>query len=115
MKTVLNDLCSHISYERDGRLVHTDKNTGVQMVSIYTWPSLSGAREALANAFGKIEWQKFNEPPPQGVIKTERSVRRDLVLRAQPQFAYSRPVPLNLAPYSPHLANYRRAWWQKSQ
>jgi hypothetical protein len=59
MKTVLNNLSSHIGYEHDGRLVHTDKKTGVQMVSIYTWPSLSGAREALANAFGKIEWQKF--------------------------------------------------------
>jgi hypothetical protein len=66
MKTVLNNLSSHISYERDGRLVHTDKQTGAQMVSIYTFPSLSGAREALANAFGKIEWQKFNEQPPQG-------------------------------------------------
>lgn len=63
MKTVLNNLCSHIGYEHDERLVHTDKKTGMQMVSIYTWPSLRGAREALANAFGKIEWQKFNEPP----------------------------------------------------
>jgi hypothetical protein len=63
MKTILNNLCSHISYERDGRLVHTDKKTGAQMVSIYTWPSLRGAREALANAFGKIQWQKFNESP----------------------------------------------------
>ena len=69
MKTVLNNLSSHISYEHDGRLVHTDKKTGVQMVSIYTWPSLSGAREALANAFGKIEWQKFNEQPPQGAMQ----------------------------------------------
>ena len=69
MKTILNNLCSHISYERDGRLVHTDKKTGAQMVSIYTWPSLSGAREALANAFGKIEWQKFNEPPSQGAMQ----------------------------------------------
>jgi hypothetical protein len=62
MKTVLNNLSSHIGYEHDGRLVHTDKTTGVQMVSVYTWPSLGRAREALANAFGKIEWQKLNEP-----------------------------------------------------
>jgi hypothetical protein len=62
MKTVLNNSCSHIGYEHDGRLVHTDKKTGAQMVSIYTWPSLRGAREALANAFGKIQWQKFDEP-----------------------------------------------------
>jgi hypothetical protein len=68
MKTILNNSSSHISYEYDGRLVHTDKKTGLQMVSIYTWPSLSKAREALANAFGKIEWQKFNRPPPQGAI-----------------------------------------------
>ena len=60
MKTVLNDLSSHIGYERDGRLIHTDKKTGVQMVSIYNWPSLSGAREALASAFDKIEWQKLD-------------------------------------------------------
>jgi hypothetical protein len=42
--------------------VHTDKKTGVQMVSIYTWPSLRRAREALANAFGKIEWEKTKPP-----------------------------------------------------
>jgi hypothetical protein len=66
MKTILNSSSSHISYENDGRLVHTDKKTGLQMVSIYTWPSLYGAREALANAYGKIEWQKFNELPSQG-------------------------------------------------
>jgi hypothetical protein len=59
MKTILNNSSSHISYDHDGRLVHTDKKTGLQMVSIYTWPSSSGAREALANAFGKIEWQKL--------------------------------------------------------
>jgi hypothetical protein len=66
MKTVLNDLSSHISYEHDGRLVHTDKKTGVQMVSIYTWPSLRGARKALANAFGKIEWPKSDEQHRRG-------------------------------------------------
>jgi hypothetical protein len=88
MKRILNNSSSHISYEHDGRLIHTDKKTGLQIVSIYTWPSLSGAREALSNASGKIEWQKFNEPPPKGPFKTERSVRDDLVLRARPQFAY---------------------------
>jgi hypothetical protein len=62
MKTILNDLCIHVGYEHDGRLVHTDKKTGVQMVSIYTWPSLRRAREALANAFGKIEWEKTKPP-----------------------------------------------------
>ncbi len=61
MKTALNNLTSHIGCE-EGRLGHTDKKTGMRMVSIYTWPSLRGAREALANAFGKIEWRRFNEP-----------------------------------------------------
>jgi hypothetical protein len=31
MKTILNDLCIHVGYEHDGRLVHADKKTGVQM------------------------------------------------------------------------------------
>jgi hypothetical protein len=69
MKTILNDLCIHVGYEHDGRLVHTDKKTGVQMVSIYTWPSLRRAREALANAFGKIEWEKLTKPPSAAVQK----------------------------------------------
>jgi len=63
MKTVLDDLCIHVGYEHDGRLIHTDKMTGVRMVSIYTWPSLRGAREALADAFGQIEWEKLTKPP----------------------------------------------------
>jgi hypothetical protein len=67
MKTILNDLCTHVGYEHDGRLVHTNKKTGVQMVSIYTWPSLRRAREALANAFGKIEWEKLTKPPSAAV------------------------------------------------
>jgi hypothetical protein len=67
VKTVLNNLCSRIGYERDGRSVHTDKKTGAQMVRIYTWPSLRGAREALVNTFGETEWQKFNEPPSMAI------------------------------------------------
>ena len=29
VKTLLNDLWTHIGYEDDGRLVHTDKRTGM--------------------------------------------------------------------------------------
>ena len=64
VKTVLNNLSTHIGYEDDRRLVHTDKRTGTQMVSVYTWPSLVSARQALAIGFSKIEWEELNEPPP---------------------------------------------------
>ena len=33
VKTLLNNLRTHIGYEDDGRLVHTDKKTGVQRVA----------------------------------------------------------------------------------
>ena len=78
MKTVLNNLCIHVGYEHDGRLVHTDQKTGVQMVSIYTWPSLRGAREALANAFGKIEWEKLIGAALGGRLKLSRPLRGGL-------------------------------------
>jgi hypothetical protein len=61
-KAVHHELCIHLGYEHDGRLVHTEKKTGMQVVSIYTWPSLRRGREALANAFGKIEWEKLKKP-----------------------------------------------------
>jgi len=38
MKTLLNNLWAHIGYEDDGHLVHTDKRTGMQFVSVKTWP-----------------------------------------------------------------------------
>jgi hypothetical protein len=60
----LNNLRTHIGHEDDGRLVHTDKRTGKQLISIKTWPSLVAARQALAIGFGKIEWEELNEPPP---------------------------------------------------
>jgi hypothetical protein len=56
VKTVLNNLWTHIGFEDDGRLVHTDKKTGVQFVSVKTWPSLMAARQALDAGFSKIEW-----------------------------------------------------------
>jgi hypothetical protein len=64
VKTLLNNLWTHIGYEDDGHLVHTDKRTGMQLVSVKTWPSLVSARQALAIGFSKIEWEELKEPPP---------------------------------------------------
>jgi hypothetical protein len=74
VKTVLNNLWTHIGYEDDGRLLHTDKKTEprqfvllelhVQLVSVKTWPSLMAARQALDAGFGKIEWEGLKDPPP---------------------------------------------------
>jgi hypothetical protein len=64
VKTLLNNLWTHIGHEDDGHLVHTDKRTGKQLVSIKTWPSLVSAQQALAIGFSKIEWEELNEPPP---------------------------------------------------
>jgi hypothetical protein len=55
VKTVLNNIWTHIGYEDDGRLVHTDKRTGMQFVSVKAWPSLVSARQALDAGFSKIE------------------------------------------------------------
>jgi hypothetical protein len=63
VKTVLNNLWTHIGYKDDGRLVHTDKKTGMQFVSVKTWPSLMAARQALDPGFSKIEWEELKEPP----------------------------------------------------
>jgi hypothetical protein len=46
VKTVLNNLWTHIGHEDDGRLVHTDKRTGMQFVSVKMWPNLVAARQA---------------------------------------------------------------------
>jgi hypothetical protein len=64
VKTLLNNLWTHIGHEDDGHLVHTDKRTGKQKISIKTWRSLVSAREALAVGLSKIEWEELNEPPP---------------------------------------------------
>ena len=64
VKTVLNNIWTHIGYEDDGRLVHTDKRTGMQFVSVKAWPSLVSARQALDAGFSKIEWEELKEPPP---------------------------------------------------
>jgi hypothetical protein len=44
--------------------VHTDKRTGVQMVSLKAWPHMVSARQAVAIGFSKIEWKELKEPPP---------------------------------------------------
>jgi hypothetical protein len=63
VKTGLNNLWTHVGYEDDGRLVHTDKKTGMQFVRVKTWPSLMAVRQALDAGFSKIEWEELKEPP----------------------------------------------------
>jgi hypothetical protein len=57
VKTVLNNLWTHIGYEDDGHLVHTDKRTGAQKISRKAWVNIATARKALAAGLGEIEWQ----------------------------------------------------------
>jgi hypothetical protein len=64
VKTVLNNLWTHIGYEDDGHLVHTDKRTGVQRTSLKTWPDVAISKEAVAAGFSKIEWEELKELPP---------------------------------------------------
>jgi hypothetical protein len=63
-KTLLNDLWTHIGYEDDGRLVHTDKRTGGQKISLKAWFDVASARRALDAGFKKIQWKELKEPPP---------------------------------------------------
>jgi hypothetical protein len=67
VKTLLNNLWAHIGYEDDGHLVHTDKRTGAQRVSLQKWSDPASAKKALAaGGPGKIEWEELKEPPPAG-------------------------------------------------
>ena len=72
VKTVLNNLWTHIGHEDDGRLVHTDKRTGMQFVSVKTWPNLVAARQARDIGFRKIEWEELKELPPAAQPHFER-------------------------------------------
>ena len=64
MKTLLNNLWAHIGYEDDGHLVHTDKRSGRQRISLETWSDIASAKKALAAGLSKIEWEELKEPPP---------------------------------------------------
>jgi hypothetical protein len=64
VKTLLNNLRTHIGYEDDGRLVHTDKRTGAQKISFKAWFDVASARRALEAGIEKIEWKELKEPPP---------------------------------------------------
>jgi hypothetical protein len=64
VKTVLNNLWTHIGYEDDGRLVHTDKSTGAQKISLKAWFDVASARRALDAGIEKIEWKELKELPP---------------------------------------------------
>jgi hypothetical protein len=56
VKTLLNNLWAHLSYEDDGHLVHTDKRSGAKRTSLETWPDGASAKEAVAVKLSKIEW-----------------------------------------------------------
>ena len=64
VKTLLNNLWTHIGYEDDGHLIHTDKRTGKQKVSLETWPNVASAKDAVATKLSKIQWEDLKEPPP---------------------------------------------------
>jgi hypothetical protein len=64
VKTLLNNLWTHIGFEHDGYLLHTDKRTGKQKISLQMWPDLATAKIAVAKGLGKIEWEDLKEPPP---------------------------------------------------
>jgi hypothetical protein len=65
VKTALNSLWTHIGYEDDWRLVHTDKRTGAQKnQSLKMWFDVASARGALDAVIEKIEWKELKEPPP---------------------------------------------------
>ena len=64
MKTLLNNLWARIGYVDDGHLVHTDKRTGKQKISLKTWPDVATAKGAVTTGLSKIEWEELNEPPP---------------------------------------------------
>ena len=53
LKTLLNNRSTHIGYDDDGHILHTDKRTGMQWVSVKTWPNLISARLALDAGFSK--------------------------------------------------------------
>jgi hypothetical protein len=60
VKTLLNNERAHIGYEDDGHLVHTDKRTGKQRISLKTWPDIASAKNAVAKDLGKIEWEELD-------------------------------------------------------
>jgi hypothetical protein len=64
VKTILNNLWSHIGCQDDGHLVHTDKRTGKQKISLQTSADVVSAKTAVAKGLGKIEWEELKEPPP---------------------------------------------------
>ena len=61
MKTLLNNLWTHVGYEDDGHLVHTDKRNSARRISTETWPDVASAKEAVAAKLGKIEWEKLEK------------------------------------------------------
>ena len=64
VKTLLNTLHAHIGYDEYGHLVHTEKKSGKQKISLKRWPDVQAAKAAVATELGKIEWEALDEPPP---------------------------------------------------
>ena len=54
VKTVLNNLWTHIGYEDDGHLVHTDKRTGAQKISRKACVNIATARKAWLPGLAKL-------------------------------------------------------------
>ena len=62
MKTLLNNLWAYIGHEDDGHLLHTDKRTGTQRVSLQSWPSCERQESIGRRAWQK--WEELKDPPP---------------------------------------------------
>jgi hypothetical protein len=63
VKTLLITPRAYVGYDDDGYLVHTDKKSGKQKISLKRWPDAQAAKLVVATALGKIEWEALDEPP----------------------------------------------------
>jgi hypothetical protein len=61
MKTLVNEVWAHVAYTNDGRLVHTDKRTGKQTISLRMWPDIATADATLASGLRNIQWEELDE------------------------------------------------------
>jgi hypothetical protein len=64
VRTLLSNLYAHIGYDDYGYLVHTDKKSGKQKISLKKWPDVQAAKAAVATELSKIQWEALDEPPP---------------------------------------------------
>lgn len=52
MKTLLNNPRAYIAYDDDGYLLHTDKKTGKQRISLKTWAGSQHRRRLPSHTVG---------------------------------------------------------------